>query len=186
MIQLKQKQSVLQSLRNQWSSQGQQLWGFGKRPYDRIHSAGQELSEGEFVWSFTTDLFGWATAGIENNAAGYGADSHHTSYLPWSYSTDAGSYGPGETVLPYETSWTGNEAAEAYCEWGRNSALISLLGEGWRTLSRQEKYRNGVTQTRCKSVHLLIMVAVVAHLSMSMVRSLVSRQAHLPMDRKPT
>ena len=125
-------------VRNQWSSQGQQLWGFGKRPYDRIHYAGQELSEGDFVWSFTTDLFGWATAGIENNAAGYGADSHHTSYLPWSYSTDAGSYGPGETVLPYETSWTGNEAAEAYCEWGRNSALISLLGEGWRTLSLSE------------------------------------------------
>lgn len=125
-------------VRNPWSSQGQQSWALGRRPHDRAHWTGQLLSEGEFNWSLYTDLFGWATAGTENNAFGYGADSHHTSYLPWSYSTDARSYGPDETTLPFETSWTGNEAAEPYCEWGRNSTLVSLLGEGWRTLSLSE------------------------------------------------
>ena len=94
------------------------------------------------------DLFGWATAGVRNPDGVYGADETQTAYYPWAYSTDNTVYGPSLGTLPALTSWMGQDC-EPYCEWGRNSNLETWLGEGWRTLSKEEwEYLLGSAEDR--------------------------------------
>ena len=118
-----------------WNSQRYSFWRFYNEQYDHMYV--DESSTHSMTEYSDVDRFGWATAGVQNNAGDYGADAHHVAYRMWAYSTDYSLYGPSRETLPGGTSWTGH-ACEPYCEWGRNPELVSRLGEGWRTLSREE------------------------------------------------
>lgn len=110
-------------------------WHFHTYQYDRYfwwNQTGMTFNEDSYL-----DLFGWATAGVYNPGGDYGADEGHTAYRPWAYSMDPHAYGPSLTTLEANTSWAG-QSCEPYCEWGKNPNLVTWLGEGWRTLSRDE------------------------------------------------
>lgn len=118
-----------------WNSDYNRLWYFHSLQQRRVFDFNQE----NLVLNKSTsmDCFGWATAGVPNPGGDYGSDEGHTEYRVWSSSEDPHAYGPSTTTLPGNTTWRG-DACEPYCEWGRNHNLETWLGQGWRTLSREE------------------------------------------------
>lgn len=155
-----------------YRSNGQHEWAFEENQYDFSSGTGPGGSY-EGMSNYETDgtrisHFGWATAGVKNDAGYYGYDVNHTSFQPYSVRIgedgyDEHTYGPSYVSainggvwggdipnrLVSENTWnrdglsTATNAVRKYCDWGVH---FDENGEGsqsrtdglWYTLSASE------------------------------------------------